>query len=94
MGRFDDNEEEFQPEDEFYEPSEGEEGNVSEQDYAEFLQQMQIQLAEHDLNQKLLAKSIKILERSFFWRFRSVETKLRLITRVYTSLQKLISERD
>jgi hypothetical protein len=99
MGRFDENsnEEEFQPNDDFYEPENEEneeEHSLSEQEYAEFLQQMQIQLAESDLNQKLLSKSIRVLEKSFFWRFRLMETKLRLIARVYKSLQKLISEKD
>lgn len=89
MGRFDEKDEE---EEGFFEPNEeNNEGEVSEQEYAEFLQQMQIQLAEQDLNQKLLSKSIKILEKSIFWRFRSVEAKLRLIDRVYKALQKVIS---
>jgi hypothetical protein len=54
---------------------------------------MQIELVETDLNQRLLFKAIKMLEKSWFWQFRSEETKLKLISQAY-SIMKNLTKKD
>jgi hypothetical protein len=58
----------------------------------EFMHMAQLDLASVDLNQKLLAESIKMLERSWFWRFYSLETKLVKIRKTYEDLTRLMEE--
>jgi hypothetical protein len=41
------------------------------------------------LNQKLIAKSIKVCEKSFFWKFYSLQTQLSMISKVYFQLRDL-----
>lgn len=55
----------------------------------EALDLMQLEMVQTDLNQKLLSKTIKMLENSFFWRFRSNKTKLKMIAETYESLKIL-----
>jgi len=58
----------------------------------EFMHMAQLDLASVDLNQKLLAESIKMLEKSWLWRFRSMETKLTMVRKTYEDLTRLMEE--
>ena len=71
---------------------EGMEANFMIPAQIEFMHMAQLDLASVDLNQKLLAESIKMLEKSWFWRFRSVETKLTMIRKTYEELTRLMEE--
>jgi hypothetical protein len=57
------------------------------------VQQLHIELAHRDLDDRLLFKTIKMLEKSFWWKFYSQKKKIRLIARTYRSFKKL-NERD
>ncbi len=56
----------------------------------EALDLMQLELVEVDLNQRLLFKAIKMLEKSWLWRFRRTETKLKLIAAAYTVFKSIL----
>src|SRR5690606_42136085 len=53
------------------------------------MQQIQVGLAQRDMNQRLLARTIKTLEKSFFWRFYSLNTRLQMIERTFRRLRRL-----
>lgn len=72
---------------------------ISPEEYKELvedqqaMQQLHINLAHRDLDDRLLFKTIRMLEKSFWWRFYSQNKKLRLISRTYKTLKRL-NERD
>ena len=78
-----DNEEEL----EFFVPQGGEEGVP--------LDRLVVDLFQNGLdtyNLKMLELSIDIASKSFFWRFRSTEKKLRTIITIYKSLNFIMNE--
>ncbi len=96
MKRFNyDENDDFQDEN-FYE-EENEDDDVvyiSQQEYdaierQDALDLMQLELVELDLNQRLLFKTIKMLEKSWIWRFRKTNTKLKMISEAYAMMQQL-----
>jgi len=58
----------------------------------EMMHMAQLDLASVDLNQRLLAESIRMLEKSWLWRFRSIKSKLELIKKSYTELTSLMEQ--
>lgn len=62
-------------------------------DHEGVMQVMNIQLAQSELKHFLVGKAIKICEASFFWRFKSIDSKMKDIQTVYEWLQ-LITEED
>lgn len=52
----------------------------------------ELDLVNFDLNQKLLDRAIRVSEKTFLWRWRSHNTKLRIIAETYMFLDKLIQE--
>lgn len=52
--------------------------------------QMELQSAE--LNQRILFEAIKMLEKSFFWRFRRYKTKLNMVAEVYKGFVLILRE--
>ena len=58
----------------------------------ELLHAMQLEIEENNLNLKLLQTSIKMLEKSIWWRFYSFKTKLRMIGKAYMVFDKLLIE--
>ena len=57
----------------------------------EALQLMQLELTQLDLNQRLLFKAMKMVEKNtWFFSFRSKETQLSLIGMTYQFLKKLV----
>lgn len=87
-------------EDGFYSDMENEEPDgedMIDQETLEYLERreavdlMQLGLLQSGLNQKLLNKTIKMLEKSWFWRFRSQQNKLNLINETYKKLNYIIT---
>lgn len=53
---------------------------------------MQFQVATRDLGDRFLFRVVRSLEKSFFWRFYSLETRLRMVEEAYRRLAKLRDE--
>ena len=53
-----------------------------------------MRLAVTDMNQQLMFSIIRTLEKSFTWRFRSLEKKLSAIDTMFTKLSGLIKEKQ
>jgi hypothetical protein len=45
-------------------------------------------------NENLIGSAIKICENSFFWKFYSIEKKIKLIKKTYSFLEKLVDGID
>ena len=58
----------------------------------EFMHMAQLDLASVDLNQKLLSESIRLLEKSWSWRFQPLEVKLTMVRKTYSELTNLMEE--
>lgn len=56
------------------------------------LKAMEMELVENSMDLKLLKDVTKMLEKSFWWRFYSFETKLKMVTQAYAVIDKLIME--
>lgn len=54
------------------------------------IQMAHLDLASVDLNQKLLSEAIKILEKSWLWRFTPLDVKLQMIEKTYIGLTTLM----
>lgn len=69
---------------------------ITPNDYKELIegdqaiQQETVELGYLELDQKLMGKAIKICESYFLWNFYGVQTRLSMISRVYTKLKKMI----
>lgn len=67
-----------------------------EQMYSSILEQSELyyeklNLIKNNLNRRLLQLTIKTLENSFFWKFRSYKSKINKINETYQILEKIIS---
>lgn len=67
-----------------------------EQMYSGILEQSELyyeklNLIKNNLNRRLLQLTIKTLENSFFWKFRSYKSKINKINEAYQILEKIIS---
>jgi hypothetical protein len=51
---------------------------------------LQLDLVEYDLNQRLLSIVIKMLEKSFMWKFRSLSSKQKAIREQYQAMLALV----
>ena len=97
MKRFFNNEE---PDENFFNLEEEEEyifGDEDEEiisayiDKQDLINVMNIDIAESELNQNLLAQAIKISERNILWKFLSNKTKIKSLQTTYDELKKIIS---
>ena len=64
--------------------------NAENDDVSEM--QIELSFAYRDLNQKLLKNVIKVCEKSFWWKFYSLTTRLMMIRGTYENLKKLEEE--
>lgn len=98
MRRFDYDENEDHREDvDGFLGGEGEEGGeyltpeqyqaIVEEDKA--LQKAQMDLVNRELNERLMGEAVKMLEKSWCWRFYSLDTKLRMIQRAFLKMRKI-----
>ena len=104
MRRFNDDNEEYRDDVEnFFGEGNDEEGleEVSDEEYEnllkeeeQLLQKMQLQFISRDLNHRVLRSAIRMSEKSFWWRFYSQETRLRIIEKVYKRFKKVQEEED
>jgi hypothetical protein len=53
------------------------------------LQQINLHLIARDLNDRLMFRIVRMLEKSFWWKFYSLNKKLRMIKNAYTELKRL-----
>jgi len=56
----------------------------------EILNVLQLDLVELDINQKILVSVIKMLERTFLWRFKSHHKKIKMISETYEAMYLLL----
>lgn len=86
----DDNAPEFQFQDDTFEDGEEmmEEG-IAYIDKNDLLEVMQLDLAQTQLSNNLLSKAIEIAEKTFFWRFRGAEYKMKQIEMIYIRLVQI-----
>jgi hypothetical protein len=75
---------------------EEEDDDMEEEEYdakqMELIHAMEMQLAERDLDLRALKIVIKMLEKSFCWRFYKFQTKLKMITKSYFVLIKMLEK--
>ena len=64
--------------------------NAENDDVSEM--QIELSFAYRDLNQKLLKNVIKVCEKSFWWKFYYLTTRLMMIRGTYENLKKLEEE--
>lgn len=81
-------------EDDDDENEEEQEDAVAYVDQEGLLEVMQMDLAQNELNQDLLAKAISIAEKSLFWRFRSTKSKMKEIQEIYKELVDMTNEEE
>jgi len=97
MKRF--NFERYDGEDDFDEDDQDEDGEESKDHPDQImdsqliaLQVEQNFLLEQEINEKLLVDSINICSSSFFWRFKSIKSKLELIKHTYGLLKTMMDQ--
>lgn len=67
-----------------------------ENDYRDLLNQQNalegfhLHLMEKNISEKVLSRSIKVCENSFFWKFYSINSKLSAINKVYDSFINIL----
>jgi len=71
-----------------------EETEEEEDEYNQLLDVFQLNLVQYELNQNLIAKTIAFLEKSWFWKFKSVEIKLKLIEETYNKFKELSEKKE
>lgn len=73
---------------------------ISEEEYQELigraseLQEVQLELAEMDINHRLLTETIALMKSSWGWSFKSTKTKLKEIGMAYKFFHKITDTRD
>lgn len=61
-----------------------------EDEQGRYIDMMQAGLMSKDVDQKLMDISLRIVEKSFFWRFRSTNSKLKKVLEVYYTLNHIL----
>lgn len=75
---------------------EDEDDGIDPEEYAELLErrdqldEKQLNLLEIDLNQQLLQTVINMLSKSWFWKFKSYEKKIEIISDTYTIMKEIV----
>lgn len=89
---YDENSDEFQDEMEEFFEEEYEEYQAELLKKKDVLKAMEMELVENSMDLKLLKDVTKMLQKSFWWRFYSFKTRLKMITQAYAVIDKLIME--
>lgn len=69
---------------------------LTDEEYEEMMQRqdainiMQLELVSEELNQRLLSTAARICEKSWFWKFRSHQTQLKMIKKTYIALNRML----
>ena len=61
---------------------------------AAFVDAAHVELVNREQDQNILKLSIKLLEKSWFWKFRTLDTKLKLIEKTYNNFLVLLDQTD
>jgi hypothetical protein len=94
---YDDNEEYRDDVDKFFQ---NDMDDVTPEEYKMIMEQegvfedLQLQVVNRDLNNRLLRAAVRICEKSFWWRFYSLNTRLNQISIVYKHLKNLEEEKE
>ena len=94
MKRFNHDDEEFKDED-FPEIEYTEDDELSAEylqilEKRELIEAIKLQIIQKELNYVVLAKTIRYLEKSWFWRFKSKKSKLNSIVETYQTFKALV----
>jgi hypothetical protein len=96
MKRFDYEDDDDQ--DDLFSDSGDDDDEMDAEEYAEIIQRndeldkRQLDLVQLDLNQKLLFKAMEMLSKSWFWSFRSADTKTKMLAETYLKLYELVRD--
>lgn len=79
--------------DKFWQDGDDDEEDMDMEEYevekSDILRAMELDLLERELDLKVLRLSLKLLEKSFWWRFCKFETKLKMIAKTYLIFKQL-----
>lgn len=77
--------------DKFWQDGDDDEEEMEEYEIekSDILRAMELDLLERELDLKVLRLSLKLLEKSFWWRFCKFETKLKRIAKTYLIFKQL-----
>lgn len=95
---YEDNEDYREDVDNFFGSGDENIGDLTPEDYKmmmeseSFLEDVQVQIVYRDLNHRILRAAVKVCEKSFWWRFLSIDTRLKHIDATYKQLKKLEEE--
>lgn len=88
----------YDPEDEKFDEGDEDMENFNDEDEEIYkamkqeeleLKHVEIAFMDRSFNDRLIFKATKMLERGFFWKFYSLDTKLKLIEKVYKKIKKI-----
>ncbi len=68
--------------------------DIEDDEYGQLVDVFQLNLVQYELNQNLIAKTIAFLEKSWFWKFKSTEKKLKLIEETYNKFKELSERKE
>lgn len=94
---YDENEDNREEVDNFF----NEDGDLNDNDFNDFddfdiddeiMQELHYEILNREANNRLLKTTLRLCEKSFWWRFYSVDQKIEYIEKVYAKLKKLEEE--
>lgn len=99
---YEDNEDYREDVDKFFAESMGNQnfGDLTDEEYKMMMENesifedMQVQIVYRDLNHRILRAAVRVCEKSFWWRFLSIDTRLKHIDATYKHLKKLEEEEE
>lgn len=59
-------------------------------DKRELIEAIKLQIIQKEVNLAVLNKTVRYLEKTWFWRFKSLQTKLNLIVETYQTFKALV----
>jgi hypothetical protein len=63
-------------------------------DQDRYIEMIQANMVSKDMEQRTLEISLAIVEKSFFWKFRSTKSKLKKVFEVYYTLQQILNQEE
>ena len=85
---YDENEEYREDVDKFFE----EDDDISHEEFVKednAIKELQVEFVNRDLNYRILRSSIKMCEKTFFWKFRTNKARLNMIENTYNKFREL-----
>lgn len=77
-----------------FEQGGGGEGGDEQEHYEAFVKQQQLEIAqlgmmEFEINQNIMKQALDICQQSWFWKFRDIKVRLKILRRVYYELHSI-----